>query len=391
MKKVLIIAHIFNIVDIEFVNNFIQFLKERNSQVFSSIDFNNKSFTKQKPEEIIENNFDLIFLINTERHKSYFKGLAKICIVNTHRFFSLWTPESTLTFWSYGDINSNNIINSKNHLSIPYSKINDIKSIEENQEFDYFFIFKENTVLLKVLLFINLLHNKKIALFCSFKDFQKKLFNVNVTFINDNNFEETLISAKTVIGEGELIAKAVLLKKPAIILGNNGYGGLLTEKNIISQYHQNFSGRIGGVINEMIPLNLLQLDFETLTNVDIEVIRRTKEILEQEIEKEKSQLQKKIESIIFIDKNNLSIHLVKNPDYSYFLISSLNEYIVIHSTTNKLLYQIPIEEFNLIEEFSMPISVDSLIAKIKNQKLSKQRLKSVIEKLVKYNLLQYAI
>lgn len=85
------------------------------------------------------------------------------------------------------------------------------------------------------------------------------IFNSNTDAISINDVDiDTLVSGSDiVIGEGEIIEKAILFCKPAIIVGERGYGGILTKTSFTDQYKSAFQGRIGGGLEEHIPEKLI--------------------------------------------------------------------------------------------------------------------------------------
>lgn len=393
MKKILLIAYINNIIDFEFVNNFIYLLRTENNHVFVSIKtkfrIGNIVFNSEKYED--EKHFDLIFLVNTKTSNKYLKyQVPVIQIVNAQDYFRFWSPDNILPVWYYGEKLNNTIIKFNNYIPPFFLSDNEQVNIANKMQlFDIFFIINEESTLLSLIWFINLLHSKKIAVFCHFKNIFKNLLNSNVSYITENDFDKTLAHSKSIIGGGMLISKAVLLLKPTIVIGKHGYGGILTKDNIINQFHNNYSGRVGGVIDELIPLNLLLSDIEELYSLHAQQLNQTKSILETEIDKVHLRLCENIESFFLDDNENfLSLSLIKNLDYTYYLYPSLGQYVVIHSSTNKLLYQIPIEEYKLIEAFENPQKIESIISKLKIKGIPERKLIQILQRFKKYNLLK---
>lgn len=79
---------------------------------------------------------------------------------------------------------------------------------------------------------------------------------------SDCDINAYIQDANIVIGSQQVALNGILHKKPVVVIGEYGSGGLLTSENVLAQYHNNFSGRIGGTHEEYFPLEQLQHDIE---------------------------------------------------------------------------------------------------------------------------------
>lgn len=83
-----------------------------------------------------------------------------------------------------------------------------------------------------------------------------KLCNNRIMRTDEEDID-LLNEADLVIGNGSIIYKAIFFGKPAIVIGNNGIGGFVSETTIMNLYEFLFTGRPGGGYNEVIPENVL--------------------------------------------------------------------------------------------------------------------------------------
>lgn len=79
---------------------------------------------------------------------------------------------------------------------------------------------------------------------------------------SNDNVDEWIKEADIVIGSGAVALAGVLNRKPVIVVGEYGFGGLLSPDNVAAHHHNNFRGRIGGMKDEYFPLSELLKDIE---------------------------------------------------------------------------------------------------------------------------------
>lgn len=78
----------------------------------------------------------------------------------------------------------------------------------------------------------------------------------------ENEAEKLVESADLIIGCGNLAFQGTVCRKPVIVLGNYGLGGLITPKNVYEQCQNNFYGRINGNEGEYFSLGDLKSEIE---------------------------------------------------------------------------------------------------------------------------------
>jgi hypothetical protein len=104
----------------------------------------------------------------------------------------------------------------------------------------------------------------------------KQVANDNITFLtNTGDYSSFFSECDLLIGSERAAARGLLSNLPVIVAGKNGFGGLVTNDNLISLLPNCFSGRSGGNIGEPIsPVLLVQEIFYVLD------VMNTKELID---------------------------------------------------------------------------------------------------------------
>jgi len=146
----------------------------------------------------------------------------------------------------------------------------DIKSVRQNgvsnfnlEELRLLFCVND-----KVLLFlvpeINKIIHYKTTIICDNINLFRGLFNTSVRVLESCNISlsEQILGTDIFIGEKSKAALSISMCKSTIIVGQEGYGGMISAINIVQQAQNGFKGRIGGCSNEYIPIDLLFKDID---------------------------------------------------------------------------------------------------------------------------------
>lgn len=73
-----------------------------------------------------------------------------------------------------------------------------------------------------------------------------------------NEIADAFKECDLVIGDGIVAREAVLHRKPVIVVGDYGLGGLITPDTFCVQYDNSFRGRVNGMKDEYFSLEILE-------------------------------------------------------------------------------------------------------------------------------------
>lgn len=212
--------------------------------------------------------------------------------------------------------------------------------------------------------FLNLMETYDINIF-SENNLYRQLINKHLSIVKDwEKINEYIEKSDIVIGSGYSAMQGVLSGKEVIIVGERGYGGLVTSANIQDHYRNYFQGRNGGQIGEYIPTNLLHRDMEFEPEGYDK--RKIQEQLYRLVESQQESFLKKTGEVIKLSKlmtgDISSIKFRMNTD---FILSKSKGYRF--NLLNKNLYNIH-KRFNESEcvvllGFKEPTKIDDLLNK----------------------------
>ncbi|WP_455587450.1 hypothetical protein [Bacteroides sp.] len=116
----------------------------------------------------------------------------------------------------------------------------------------------------------------------------------HVTVREEFELDTMIQNASLVIGSKYVALQGALHKKPVIVVGDYGSGGLLTSANVIEQYCNHFVGKIGGELDEYFSLDQFQKEVESAFKLS----SRELETISDKLKKEMSENNKKIWDIV---------------------------------------------------------------------------------------------
>ena len=121
-----------------------------------------------------------------------------------------------------------------------------------------------DSALFKILRTLNRLTRYKIEV-CTRNTNLNDIVNPNITLSDaSGSIEERVRRSRIVIGSGYAVLYALRHRKPFIVVGERGYGGMPKEVNILPFYHSFFQGSIGGRLDGALPENLV---YEDVANI----------------------------------------------------------------------------------------------------------------------------
>lgn len=182
-----------------------------------------------------------------------------------------------------------------------------------------------DTVLLKITRCLNKMPQFKIEVNTNNQDLSE-IMNSNVqVFDKMISLEEKIINSKIIIGSGYSIYYAIKHRKPFIVLGEKGYGGIVNRDNIMAHFLGFFQGSICGKFDGKIPVSLVYDDIINLIK-DSSINTNIYEVLKELINKNNTNFINSINKIIhhniFIEESYSEFKL--NNDYIFEPIDSNN-------------------------------------------------------------------
>lgn len=220
------------------------------------------------------------------------------------------------------------------------------------------------------------------------------LFNTNVVLKDKTkiNITDTVLKNDLVIGSADIISQAIIAKKPCIVVGEQGYGGLITAQNMPMQCKCNFQGRVGGYIGEYIPEHLLQDDIRKLISLKVE---EQKEFTEEnkkvflEICKEFSEKWTSILSEVIeqekLTKDLINCSLKLSSDFNLLPFPD-DKFVLSYKETRQVHSNFGKEEASIILLFKKPIKVKDALEK-SDYKEEKEMFLEFVQMLVNEKIL----
>lgn len=213
-------------------------------------------------------------------------------------------------------------------------------------------------VFLKILPLINALADYQIYLYTKNRAIAS-LINKHIKIVkNMEEIESYINRADIVIGSGYSAFLACKLRKKVIVVGERGYGGLVTETNIQAFYSNFFQGRNGGKLDEYIPLQLLAHDIET------DIDEQNKQLLLGTLQQSEQGNIDHFMSIFenhLLEEDNIDKQYIINPCYT---VGKVNKFFyVIDTNTNKRIKRINESECVIMVEFRNSNNISTLLNK----------------------------
>ena len=187
----------------------------------------------------------------------------------------------------------------------------------------------------------------------------RHLINPHIKIIpGKQNIREEINRSDMVIGSGMVAAFAIQQGKKVIVVGERGYGGLVTKENL--EYHLSncFQGRNGGKLDENIPLYLVQKAIEEKTDTS-----KTSEQLSLLQAQNENKLIQQVKKIISINNrvrsNDPAINFILNPDYN--MVKKKKRIWLLKQVFGNLYKSINESESAVISYFQQPHSIPEVL------------------------------
>lgn len=184
-------------------------------------------------------------------------------------------------------------------------------------------------------------------------------YNTNIFLLKRNlaEIDSIIETCDLIIGSGEAVTRTITLKKPCIIVGERGYGGILNNDVFNYQYIHNFQGRIGGSLEEYIPENLILEDINTVfsykESVLYDLTSSNYNLLQNQQSQIKNRWRQCLSDIIKNSSDSNMIDSIIHISKDYALIHLSDEiYIISEVHTRKIHSQIGKDEADIINLFA---------------------------------------
>lgn len=91
--------------------------------------------------------------------------------------------------------------------------------------------------------------------------------------VSENEIIDAIEESDLVIGTGVTAREGILHRKPVIVVGDYGCGGLVTPDTLHSQYDNSFKGRVNGMKGEYFSLEKLAEEIKKSTDLTFQELQ----------------------------------------------------------------------------------------------------------------------
>lgn len=246
-----------------------------------------------------------------------------------------------------------------------------------------------SSLLMSLLPLLNMYINYEIDVLTS-KPYQfKDVVNTHITLFTPQKREKLMEEADVLIAEGYAALKGVVQQKPVFILGEYGVGGLVEKDNVREQYRTGFSGRLGGVKGEYLPLPMIDFEIRKVFDGQVDGLKDTAGMLCECCQETADKFRQLVLFFANLSQQKEKVFLQKNHFMDY-IYNGAGIYWVVDKVYRKLLFEINEKEKCIVDYFETPHQLNSVFKKMKDNMLHEEIEKSVNE-LLKYKLLDYCI
>jgi len=176
-----------------------------------------------------------------------------------------------------------------------------------------------------------------------------------------HDIREEIDMADIVIGSGMIAAFAVQQEKKTIVIGERGYGGLVTNENLEYHISNCFQGRNGGKLDEFIPLHLVENAIKT-DEINIPKTMEKLSLLQAQCE---DRFIKRIEQIVLISGriclNDSTLLYRFSPDFD--IIKKKKRFWLCKQIFRTLYKSVNESESAVIWAFQHPYSIMEVLSK----------------------------
>jgi hypothetical protein len=338
-------------------------------------------FCFSNPESLNEKSYDLVVAFNKNALKNINeyvtrKKLPLIYLINADEI-NLQFPEDLRLISTVFLIDS---FGKNADFLLPKSLVNPLQLIEELPEMTELVkpIIKKPKLLvyieekesrypyvLQLIPVFNLWVKMQIIIMTNGDEFPR-IYSSHITIqnIEKTKLADEISNSDIVLGNGNIIQKAIVLCKPCIIVGERGFGGIVTPDNFKTRIKNGFLGRIGGELNEYIPerviwdsvLDILdwnEQQYKELLTANYNLLQNQKTENEMSFEQI---IQKVSEKHRNIDKNSTIAKLTVSGIFG-IAQATKEKYVLVNKSTRQIHANLEKEETDIIGLFKEPCTV----------------------------------
>jgi len=329
-------------------------------------------------------------------------SIPKILILEeskiVYTFISNSTRYNKIIFLKDNDIKVTNYfpISLIENLSYPFCAKKERIQNEKNERINALVVLKShyaNELIIKITPVLNYFWDIDFKIVSNINNFPE-IFNKNTTIVGCENLDEIIGKSDFIIGNSSYVLQAILADKPVIVVGDNGYGGLITPLTISNQYHSLFVGRIGGEIREHIPVKLLIDDIITINKMNE---KEKQHLIEQNIlflNEQQTKLSIALNNIITntvssyseIKNNLLNLQLKITNDFNITFLDK-ESFVITRKSTNFSHSIIDKDCFEIIRQFKEGNDVLTVMNQTNNG-ANKEGFKRFVIDLINENILE---
>ena len=243
--------------------------------------------------------------------------------------------------------------------------------------------------LIGLLPLLNVYVDYEISILISKPNRFKDVVNSHIQLLSEKNRENLIEEADIFIAQGYTALKGVMQQKPVFVLGEYGFGGLVEKDNVREQYRTGFSGRLGGVQNEYLPLPMIDYEIKKVLNGEISGWKETAEVLCECCRETSDRFCQLVSFFANLSRQKGEVFLQKNHYMDYIEGDEAN-YWVVDKVYRKLLFEVDGKEKRLVDCFDSPRQLSSVSKEMKND-IADEEIKKMVDELLKYKLLDYCI
>mgnify|MGYP000101215177 FL=1 len=340
-------------------------------------------------------NYDLAITYNRQGYNGFKKlglNIPLLYVLSSDDFCSEMLFDSSLYVHvlminSYETVYSNSFVSQS---SFPFMVKSIVPPIKEKKN-KRLLVDVGNTIsLMNLLPLLNIYIDYEIDILTDKPYKLNDLVNAHIQLSTRKNRDQLIGEADILIAEGYTALKGVMQRKPVFVLGERGFGGLVEKDNVREQYRTGFSGRLGGVKDEYLPLPMMDYEMKKVLNERVEGLIETADALCECCRETSDKLCGLVSFFVALSRVKEKVLLQKNHYMDYIHTDEAGIYWVVDKVYGKFLFEIDETEKCLVDCFESPRQLNSVYKEMKDS-MSVEEIEKSVDDLLQYKLLDYCI